>query len=54
MIQQAGVKAALAQQVLTEARVEPMIRKPIITVLGHVDAGKTKFLDAIRGTLLAE
>ncbi|VVC00554.1 putative translation initiation factor IF-2 [uncultured archaeon] len=30
------------------------IRKPIITVLGHVDAGKTKTLDAIRGTGVAE
>ncbi|PIN84680.1 MAG: translation initiation factor IF-2 [Candidatus Diapherotrites archaeon CG11_big_fil_rev_8_21_14_0_20_37_9] len=31
-----------------------VIRKPIITVLGHVDAGKTKILDAVRGTSIAE
>ena len=30
------------------------LRKPIITVLGHVDAGKTKILDSIRGTNIAE
>ena len=31
-----------------------MIRKPIITVLGHVDAGKTRILDGVRGTVVAE
>jgi len=31
-----------------------VIRKPIISVLGHVDHGKTLFLDKIRGSMVAE
>ncbi len=30
------------------------IRQPIITVLGHIDHGKTSILDKIRGTAIAE
>ncbi|MBI4043248.1 MAG: translation initiation factor IF-2 [Candidatus Diapherotrites archaeon] len=30
------------------------LRTPIIAVLGHVDSGKTTFLDSVRGTALAE
>ncbi|MDD5148272.1 MAG: translation initiation factor IF-2 [Candidatus ainarchaeum sp.] len=30
------------------------VRQPIVTVLGHVDHGKTKFLDMIRGSTIVE
>ncbi|MFQ5975729.1 MAG: translation initiation factor IF-2, partial [Candidatus Hydrothermarchaeales archaeon] len=31
-----------------------MIRQPIVSVLGHIDHGKTSILDAIRGTTVAD
>ncbi len=52
-IRETEVEDSILEEVATASTADPVARAPVVTIMGHVDHGKTSLLDHIRRTRVA-